>query len=54
MTIAERPSPGAPRPYEFPAVEEHRLSNGLRILAADMPGRPLIALEADAEELVEV
>ena len=42
-TIAERPTPGAPRPYDFPAVEEHRLSNGLRILAADMPGRPLIA-----------
>ena len=42
-TIAERPSPGAPRPYEFPAVHEHRLSNGMRILAADMPGRPLIA-----------
>jgi predicted Zn-dependent peptidase len=42
-TIAERPTPGAPRPYEFPAVEEHRLSNGLRILAADMPGRPLVA-----------
>ena len=42
-TIPERPSPGAPRPYDFPAVEEHRLSNGLRILAADMPGRPLIA-----------
>ena len=42
-TITERPAPGAPRPYEFPAVDEHRLSNGLRILAADMPGRPLIA-----------
>jgi len=42
-TIPQRPSPGAPRPYEFPAVEEQRLSNGLRILAADMPGRPLIA-----------
>jgi hypothetical protein len=42
-TIAERPSPGAPRPYEFPAVEEHRLRNGLRILVAEMPGRPLIA-----------
>ena len=42
-TLAERPAPRAPRPYEFPAVAEHRLANGLRILAADMPGRPLIA-----------
>ena len=43
VTVAERPSPGSPRPYDFPPVEEHRLSNGMRILVADMPGRPLIA-----------
>jgi len=41
--IAERPVPGAPRPYEFPAVAEHRLDNGLRILVADLPGRPLVS-----------
>ena len=41
--IAERPVPGTPRPYEFPAVAEHRLPNGLRILAADLPGRPLVS-----------
>ena len=41
--IAERPVPGTPRPYEFPAVSEHRLANGLRILAADLPGRPLVS-----------
>jgi zinc protease len=43
VTVAERPAPGAPRPYEFPAVAEHRLPNGMRILAVDMPGRPLIS-----------
>ena len=41
--VAERPRPGAPRPYEFPAVVTERLSNGLTILIADLPGRPLIS-----------
>ena len=27
--IADRPEPGAPRPYEFPSVGEQRLSNFL-------------------------
>ena len=41
--VAERPSPGTPRPYEFPAVTSTRLSNGLTVLVADLPGRPLIS-----------
>ena len=41
--IAERPRPGAPRPYEFPAVASHQLSNGLSILVANLPGRPLVS-----------
>jgi zinc protease len=41
--IAERPEPGAPRPYEFPAVTEHRLANGLDVLVVDLPGRPLVS-----------
>ena len=41
--LAERPRPGAPRPYEFPAVVAHELSNGLTILVADLPGRPLVS-----------
>ena len=41
--IAERPRPGAPRPYEFPAVASHQLSNGLSVLVANLPGRPLIS-----------
>ena len=41
--IADRPEPGAPRSYEFPAVTEHRLSNGLTVLVVDLPGRPLVS-----------
>ena len=41
--VAERPQPGPPRPYEFPAVAVDQLPNGLTILVADLPGRPLIS-----------
>jgi len=41
--VAERPRPGSPRAYEFPAVAMDRLSNGLTVLIADLPGRPLVS-----------
>ncbi len=41
--VAERPRPGVPRPYEFPAFRRHRLSNGLDVLTVDVPGRPLVS-----------
>jgi zinc protease len=41
--VAERPKPGTPRPYEFPTVADQRLDNGLRVLVADLPGRPLVS-----------
>jgi len=41
--IAERPEPGPPRGYDFPAVRAHRLANGLAILIVDLPGRPLVS-----------
>jgi predicted Zn-dependent peptidase len=41
--ISERPAPGTPRAYEFPTVTSHRLANGLSILIADLPGRPLVS-----------
>jgi predicted Zn-dependent peptidase len=41
--IAERPVAGTPRPYEFPEVTETRLASGLRILVANLPGRPLVS-----------
>jgi zinc protease len=41
--IAQRPEPGAPRTYEFPAVSSHRMANGLSLMIVDLPGRPLIS-----------
>jgi zinc protease len=41
--VAERPSAGTPRPYEFPSVERSRLSNGVSLIVADLPGRPLVS-----------
>ena len=40
-----RPSPGAPREYHFPRFERFRLSNGLTVLHAHLPGRALIAVQ---------
>ena len=41
--VATRPTPGTPRPYEFPPVERFHLSNGLRVILANLPGRPLVS-----------
>src|SRR6476646_3333264 len=41
--VADRPQPGAPRSYDFPTVTGGRLSNGLAVVIADLPGRPLIS-----------
>jgi predicted Zn-dependent peptidase len=37
-----RPAPSEPREYHFPAFTRQRLDNGLTVLAADLPGRPLL------------
>ncbi len=42
VVIATRPVPGTPRPYEFPTVQRSTLDNGLTILVANLPGRPLV------------
>ncbi len=39
---AARPTPGHPRPYEFPAFRRSVLSNGLSVIVAPMAGRPLV------------
>src|SRR4051794_14128147 len=57
--VAERPQPGAPRPYEFPAVSTTKLDNGLTIQVIDLPGRPLVSASVvvtggAAEEPAEV
>jgi zinc protease len=41
--VATRPTPGTPRPYEFPDVQRFDLANGLRVILADLPGRPLVS-----------
>jgi zinc protease len=41
--VAERPTPGTPRPYEFPAVDRTRLANGLSLAVIHLPGRPLVS-----------
>ncbi|HEX5014213.1 MAG TPA: pitrilysin family protein [Candidatus Limnocylindrales bacterium] len=41
--VAERPTPGTPRPYDFPTVERFSLQNGVRVVVADLPGRPLVS-----------
>ena len=41
--VATRPTPGTPRPYDFPAVERFQLSNGLRVIVANLSGRPLVS-----------
>jgi len=40
--IATRPTPGQPRPYDFPAFRRDVLTNGLSLIVAPMPGRPLV------------
>ena len=41
--VADRPTPGTPRPYDFPHVERARLANGLTVAVVDLPGRPLVS-----------
>ena len=41
--LAHRPSAGPPRPYHFPAFHRTRLDNGLTVIVADVPSRPLMA-----------
>jgi predicted Zn-dependent peptidase len=41
--VATRPTPGTPRPYEFPDVTRSRLSNGLGLHVVNLPGRPLVS-----------
>lgn len=37
-----RPGPGAPRAYDFPDFRRVSLANGLEVLLAHVPGRPLL------------
>ncbi|HET7703247.1 MAG TPA: pitrilysin family protein [Candidatus Limnocylindrales bacterium] len=43
QVVAERPTPGTPRPYDFPDVDRSRLANGLSLAIVNLPGRPLVS-----------
>jgi zinc protease len=42
VVIADRPTHGEPRPYQFPRFEREELENGLGLIAVDLPGRQLV------------
>ena len=42
IVVAERPTHGEPRPYQFPRFERQELDNGLGLIAVDLPGRALV------------
>ena len=52
--VGERPTPGAPRSWHFPAFERHHIGGG-QVIACDLPGKPLavISLVADAGAVAE-
>jgi zinc protease len=41
--VAERPTPGEPRPYHFPGFDRVALDNGLDVIEVDLPGRELVS-----------
>jgi len=41
--IAERPTPGEPRPFHFPGFDRVALDNGLGVIEVDLPGRELVS-----------
>lgn len=42
--VDEPPEPGPARPLAVPALHEHRLANGLRLVVAPQPALPLVSL----------
>lgn len=40
--LATRPAAGPPRSYDFPRFERTQLANGLTVIRAHVPGRPLL------------
>lgn len=50
---ATAPPPGAPRPYQFPAVTRFTLPNGMRVLIAENHTAPLMTIHALVRSGVE-
>ena len=42
VVVANRPTHGEPRPFQFPRFERQELSNGLGLIAVHLPGRQLV------------
>ncbi len=42
IVVADRPTHGEPRPYQFPRFERRELPNGLGLIAVHLPGRALV------------
>lgn len=40
--LAARPAPGTPREYRFPSFERTLITDGLTLITAHLPGRPLL------------
>jgi zinc protease len=43
--LDRRPAAREPRPYRFPTFERERLDNGLTLIHAHLPGRPLLSAQ---------
>ena len=43
VVVTERPVPGTPRLYDFPAFDRGRLPNGMTVLASHLDGRALVS-----------
>lgn len=43
--LDQRPAAREPRPYSFPPFERQRLDNGLTLIQAHLPGRPLLSAQ---------
>ena len=43
VVVTERPVPGTPRRYDFPAFDRGRLPNGMTVLSSHLDGRALVS-----------
>jgi zinc protease len=43
LVVDTRPTPGTPRPYDFPPFERIHFANGLTLVTVHLPGRPLVS-----------
>ena len=49
LVVTGAPEPGPARPYVLPAIDEHVLSNGLRVLMVSRPGAPTVSVQLSVD-----